>query len=132
MLFDRRCLELTGRFNEQFAWTDNDFFHRLAYHYDGFLIEKSLVRIRKHDKNTSSTTAQITVTEMLHMLKNFYKEGMIEKRIYFKMTSHYHYLSGMLYLHSGDSSLARRAFVNCGQYNPWNLKAWIRGTLTLL
>ncbi len=130
ILFDRRCLEATGKLNELFPWTDNDFFHRMAFHYNGFLINRPLVKIRKHDANTSVRAGQKTIEEMMHMLQSFYREGMITRAVFIKMTSYYYYLSGMLYLEARYPSLARKAFLNCAQYNPLNLKAWIRGTLT--
>jgi len=130
ILFDKRCLEATGKLSELFSWTDNDFFHRMAFYYDGFLIKKPLVKIRRHDTNTSAKAGQKTIDEMMHMLTDFHKKGMINKSVFVKMISYYYYLSGMLFLNDRDYFLARKAFLNCIQNNPFNLKAWIRGGLT--
>jgi glycosyltransferase involved in cell wall biosynthesis len=132
LLFRKDCLQTTGLLNELFSWTDNDFFHRLAYHYNGFFINQKLVRIRKHDENTSSKFGQETVTEMLHMLKSFHTNGMIDDVIFRKMAAHYHYLSGISFLRNNDSEMAKKAFVNCTRYDPINIKAWIRITLCRL
>ncbi len=132
MLFNKRCLEITGPLDELFPWTDNDFFHRLAFHYEGAVITTPLVRIRKHAENTSSTLGQETVKEMICMLSNFLKGGIISNYIFRKMTAHYYYLSGILYLRTHQKALAQKAFVNCLRYNPLKTKAWIRSTLSIL
>lgn len=131
-LFNKECLLKTGQLNELFPWTDNDFFHRLAYHFKGFVIMDCLVKIRKHDGNTSSKLGQETVKEMLHMLTVFFKESMITEQVFLKMTAYYYYLSGILYLRSGQKELAHDAFVNCTRYNPLKIKAWIRTLLSFL
>jgi glycosyltransferase involved in cell wall biosynthesis len=125
-LFDKECISTTGKLNELFPWTDNDFFHRLAYHFKGFVIVDALVKIRKHEGNTSSTLAQEMVKEMHHMLAAFFNKGMITEPVFLKMTAHYYYLSGMLYLRSAQKKPARNAFLNCTLYNPFRFKAWIR------
>ncbi|CAN5345473.1 glycosyltransferase [soil metagenome] len=129
LIFRKDCLQRIGLLNELFSWTDNDFFHRLAYHYNGFFINHKLVRIRKHDENTSSRFGQETVMEMLHMLASFHTNGMINDVIFRKMAAHYHYLSGISFLRNNNSEMAKKAFVTCTRNNPFNIKAWIRITL---
>jgi len=132
ILFDRACLVKAGRLNELFPWTDNDFFHRLAYHFKVFVITDTLVKIRKHDGNTSSTFGQETVKEMHNMLNTFFNDRMITESVFLKMTAHYYYMSGILYSRSNQRTAARQAFVNCTLHNPRNIKAWIRVIFSFL
>ncbi len=131
-IFKKACVETVGMVNEALKPGETEFFTRLAYAYDCFISHRTMVKIRKHEGNSSDRWKTETVHEMLFCLKQLRSEGKIPDKLFRKMTSWYHYLGGMGYREKQLHRKARQEFALCVRYKPFHVKAWIRILLTFL
>lgn len=126
VLFRRSCLDLLGPWNEDYHWTDNEFLHRLSYHFEAWISYEPLAQIRKHDQNHSTLYLHDTIIEMVPMIHSLLLRKMITVRVYKKMTAYYHYMNGVLYWREKRYPDAEKAFRTCLAVQPLHWKAFVR------
>jgi len=126
IFFKRTCLAKTGMLNEEISTGDNEFFMRLALHFEAFMIPKPLVKIRKHQGNLSKSNVEEGTSEMLSALNQFKELGHLSNRKYRMMKFRFHYVRGLFFLQKGKKSKARIEFLNCAAMNLFAIKPWVR------
>jgi glycosyltransferase involved in cell wall biosynthesis len=132
VIFKKECLDLVGIINKDLKSGETEFFTRLAYAYDCFISYKTLVKIRKHEGNSSEQLRTEAVDEMQFCLGQLRAEGKISHKLFRKMTAWYHYVGGIVYNDEKLYHKARREFVLCVRQEPFHVKAWIRILLTFI
>lgn len=125
-LFKRIVLNTTGLLDEQLSGSDNDFFFRMAWNFDGIFSGEKLVRLRKHDENISLEREMIFSEEHIQVIKKFYAEEMLTRKQFALIASKQYYQLGLLNLRSMKFKMAMTYFLRFNLLKPVNYKGWLR------
>jgi glycosyltransferase involved in cell wall biosynthesis len=115
------CLDPTYK-----VCSDIDFFLRIARSFKGAFQNERLVKIRKHEQTSSSTTDVLAYEEYLNMLDAFEKKDLIDRSLHTKLKARHLYKMGMLLRKKGDHSKSHNAFRQYCSLRPLHWKGWVR------
>jgi len=125
-LFKREVMNTTGLLNEQISGSDNDFFFRMAWSFDGIFCGEKLVQIRKHDDNISREREILFSEEQIQVIEMFYTEEMLTRKQFTFVASKQYYKLGLFSLQTGKPETAIRYFLHVNRMEPGNYKGWLR------
>lgn len=111
---------------ENFGGTDMEFILNLCSAYKGIFTNEKLVKIRKHDQNTSDKFGTERYLTIIQILADFYKKGLLQKEQYAESVGWHYYRLGLRYLQTRQYNSARRAFRSHVKFCPSNWKGWLR------
>lgn len=127
LMFDRKVLVQIGLLDKKNLYgADPEFFVSLCHHFHGAFLSEALVRIRKHEKNTSSRDPLFSYPEMITLLKKAYRNGYIKKRLFDLAISKLYYKMGLIQKHQGKITSSLKYFLSFSYYRPLNWKGWVR------
>jgi glycosyltransferase involved in cell wall biosynthesis len=106
--------------------SDVDFFLRMAFRYKGIFSSKILVRIRKHNQNTSERLSVESHLEHVQMVEKFFKDEYLTKEQYVFLVSKQFYKLGLEQLRAKKNKQAINNFLSCISVKPLHYKGWIR------
>jgi len=132
IFFRRTCLDKTGPLNEELPYGDNEFFMRLALHFESFMIPKPLVKIRKHLGNLSKSKVEELTEEMIMAMDRFRESGHLSHKKYQAMKFKFRYIQGIIFLRQRQNHRARIEFFKCVSIKPLAIKPWARYFQTFL
>ncbi len=124
LAFRRKCLATTGMYDQAMHSGAHDFTVRLAADHDAVVLFENLVRIRKHDQNTTKDSPPDRLDEYQHTLGKIYRNGVISKPQFNRACSELLYLRGIEAFQRGVS--APKDFWGSFRLNWRNWKAIIR------
>ena len=109
----KSCLAKTGYFDELMACGAKELYAQLAWHYKAALVDKCLVRIRRHDANISywsdEHSRQILEGE-ISTLQKFYTFGYIHKTLWMQLSALFYYKLAQFYWHKQQYGDARKYY----------------------
>jgi glycosyltransferase involved in cell wall biosynthesis len=126
IMIRRKCLDKTGLLDEELMCADKDLFAQLAYHFKAALIDKPLLKMRRHDSNISNHAdffTQKVLEDEIITLNKFLGKGFIGKKIFKKLCALFYYKQGEFYYHTQRFSEARKRYYNSLLNNPFQPKA---------
>jgi glycosyltransferase involved in cell wall biosynthesis len=134
LLFRKSCIDQIGAMDETMHSGDHDFVMYLSRHFNAFVIYSSLVRVRKHDQNsTSSDTLTLKLMqEHHHTLKKLADQKLMSRKEYNKAYAIASYAFGVQLTQIKKYKEATYYFGETIKYKPWRWKAWIRILSTYL
>src|SRR5690606_38682425 len=103
---------------ERFGGTDMEFILELCGAYKGIFTNEKLVRIRKHDQNTSDKYGIERYQAIIQLVTGFYSRGLLQSKQYIDRVSWHYYKLGLRYLETKNYGRARRAFWDCVKFSP--------------
>jgi glycosyltransferase involved in cell wall biosynthesis len=133
LMLRKSCLDQTGPMDENLHSGDHDIVFFLSRLFNAFVIYEPLVRVRKHNQNsTLSHELSLRLLKEHHQtLQKLYSKKLITNREYTKSLAVTSYDFGVQLLPSGDYASAQEYFLKCLKITPWNIKAWVRLFITL-
>jgi len=131
----KECLNKTGLLDEELMCADKDLYAQLAYHFKAALIDKCLVRMRRHDSNISNKidfhTQKILEDEIVTLTK-FYRSGFINKNVLERMSAVFYYKQGEFFYHQSLFKDAKKRYYNSLLKNPLQAKALAKYLLSYI
>ena len=131
LVFRRACIETIGLEDESFLSGDFDYSITLASEFDAYAIYAPLVRVRRHDQNT---TDRVHLSEMFGYLKTLQKlldRKSITPSTYSKVKTKIYYTFGMQLTEAHEYKWANYFFMKNILANPLQLKPWARILLNI-
>lgn len=125
-VFRREVLDSVGTLEESVRMMrELHFFLRISAHFTGIFLPDRLVKVRRHRGNTSSQYRVQSYKNLIIIVRDFRKQGLISWIDYKRLMARYEYQSGLCYDSERDSRAAPR-FLRSWLHNPLNVKAFIR------
>lgn len=112
------ALERTGRFNEELGTSDFEFFCRLAHAWPAALAHQPLVRIRKHDGNSSHGWRMEGFEEAIFSVERFHGLGAISDATRVETLLRLRLNLGEMLEREGAVEAARREYRTCLRLSP--------------
>jgi glycosyltransferase involved in cell wall biosynthesis len=103
-----------------------EYFLRLAVNFQGMAINEKLMKIRKHEQNTSSNRVVASYEGALGIFKTYYQQGHIPEKLYLHLISQLHYRMGIHYLEKGDGLPAYQKFCDYIKMKSLKPNGWVR------
>lgn len=100
LLFRKKCLKITGLYNENLLAGDYNFLLKLAYHFKCNICSDPLVKIFRHANNISDNIQIEDFNEVLFTLIEFYKLNVISIRLYKDRSSFFYSKIFIKHLHN--------------------------------
>lgn len=127
LLFRKEILKKIGLMSELLIYgSESRHFLTMCQNFDGIFINDRLVKIRKHNSNTSARFSADVYADSIATLKLIYSQGSIEKSFYHETLSRYFYKMGVLQLHSNEPKSAIKSFSHYIKITPLDWKGYIR------
>jgi len=126
IMIRKECLDKTGLLDEELRCADKDLFAQLAYHYPAVLIDKMLMKNRRHDSNISNHAdlfTQKVLEDEIITLNKFLRKGFIGKKLFKKLCAVFYYKQGEFYYHTKRYSNAKGRYWSSILNNPFQPKA---------
>jgi len=130
LLFRKDCLSVSGTQDEAMHSGGHDFLVRLSSLFPAAVFNRSLVRVRKHDQNTTKDMPTDRIEEHHHTLTKLLDQGKLSKEDYRRISSQIFYSRGLHFLRKNDKIRARMDFFLSFKLRPRNLKSLTRFVLT--
>ena len=111
---------------DTFGGTDMEFILELCGAYNGIFTNEKLVKIRKHDQNTSDKYGIERYLTIIQMITDFYKRGLLQKKQRTERLSVYYYKLGLCYIETKQHDNALGAFWTYVKFSPFQWKGWAR------
>ncbi len=129
----KSCLDRTGPMDERLHSGDHDHVFFLSRLFDAYVIYEPLVRVRKHDQNsTLSSELFLKLLKEHHFtLHKLLKEDLISLKQYKASMAITSYSFGIQAVKEKEYSAAAHYFWKSIKIKPWHLKSWVRLLLTL-
>lgn len=127
LMFRRSVLQQTGLMDEQLpTGADTDFFLNLCCHFKGSFLAERLVKIRKHDHNTSAGDPLFSYPETVALIQRMYRKGYLTQAVYRATMSKLYYKMGLILKKHRQYSASFRCFLSYSRFRPFHWKGWIR------
>ena len=133
LVLKRSCLERTGPMDEQMHSGDHDMVFFLSRYFDAFVVYRPMVRVRKHDGNTTSNPALNLrlLREHHRTLEKLLAQKLITPAEYRASIATTSYSFGRQLAAAGDMTNAIEYFLLSWRLRPWNLKSALFMALSL-
>lgn len=112
--------------DERLGGADMELFLKVSSEYTGIFTNEKLVKIRKHDQNTSDKYSIERYLSIIQIVTEFYKKGLLQKKQYIERLSLYYYKMGLCCLEANQHRKALRAFWTYVKLSPLHWKGWAR------
>lgn len=122
----KECLKISGFVDENLHSGSHNFAVWLSYHHQACIFYEPLVRVRRHDQNTTQGTTTIRLDEHLFTLNDLFNQQKINKSTHNRMKSHLLYARGLRFRHLGKPALARKDLLESFRSKPTSWKALAR------
>jgi len=134
LVFRKKCMEKIGPMDEAMHSGDHDFAMFLSRYFDAFVIYQPLVRVRRHDQNsTSSEELSLKLMREHHYtLKKLFDQNLITQREYSMAYGLTSYSFAIQLIPSRNILMIRYYLKESIKSQPLKWKAWIRLLLTYL
>lgn len=126
LILKREILDCVGLLSETLAGADMQFFLSMSAAYPGIFTNERLIKIRKHDQNTTEKYGIERYLSSIKMVTEFYRKGSLQKKQYLILVSRYYYKMGLHYFLRSNPKHALQAFWNNVKLAPLNWKGWAR------
>jgi len=127
LIFKRSVIPTIGLMDEALATSrDIQYFYRLCYHFEGVFTNERLVKIRKHESNTSTRSADAPYLNSLGMLREFVEKQMITEGQFRQLAGQCYYKMALQQLKNDNSKDALINFLNYTKLKPFHWKGWAR------
>jgi glycosyltransferase involved in cell wall biosynthesis len=127
LMFRRSVLQQTGLMDEHLpTGADTDFFLTLCCHFKGSFLAERLVKIRKHDHNTSSSDPLFSYPETVALVQRIYKKGYLTPPLYRATMSKLYYKMGLILKHQRQYKASFMCFLSYSRFKPLHWKGWAR------
>jgi glycosyltransferase involved in cell wall biosynthesis len=125
LVLKRACLDKTGPMDEEMHSGDHDMVFFLSRYFDAFAVYRPLVRVRKHEGNTTSNAALNLklLIEHHHTLKKLMDRKLISGKEYEHSLAVTSYSFGRQLLAANDLTSALKYFRKGWRLRPWHLKS---------
>lgn len=125
-VFRREVLDSIGTLEESVRMMrEFHFFLRISAHFTGIFLPDKLVKVRRHGGNTSNQYHVQSYKNLIIIVRDFHKQGVISWIDYKRLVARYEYQSGLCYDSERDAR-ASPTFLRSWLHNPLNVKAFIR------
>jgi glycosyltransferase involved in cell wall biosynthesis len=124
VLIRRELLDRTGLLNEQLRTGDYELFTRLAWSSEAGIIHAPLVKVRRHEGNTSQRLNAEGLEEAIFSIRRFYSLGAIGKDVKDDRLLKYQFDLANVLFSRGDRAGARKAMFECIRLRPAQLEYW--------
>jgi glycosyltransferase involved in cell wall biosynthesis len=131
LFFRRDCLDKIGYENEDFSCGDFDFTISLAANFKALAIYEPLVKVRRHDGNTSNTNYLDLTFTHLKILERERDKKSISTKEYKTIRTNIYYAFGVQLFRIKEYKWANYFFFKNIVSKPIQIKAWARLILTL-
>ena len=133
LVIRKNCLEKTGPMDESMHSGDHDLVFLLSRLYQAHIIFDSLVRVRKHDQNsTSDSKLTLKLLEEHHYsLEKLLHKKLITNSEYRCAVAKSSYSFGVQLQQANEHTPAASYFLKGLKTRPWNLKGWVRWVISL-
>jgi glycosyltransferase involved in cell wall biosynthesis len=121
----RTCFEKTGPMDERMHSGDHDLVFFLSRYFDAFVVYQPMVRVRKHEGNTTSN-ASLNVRllqEHHHTLRKLADRQLITGREYLRALALTSYSFGHQLIAARDFSFSAQYFFQSWKLRPWHAKS---------
>jgi glycosyltransferase involved in cell wall biosynthesis len=134
LVIRKACIEQVGPMDESMHSGDHDYAMFLSRHFEAFVIYQPLVRVRKHDQNsTGSVSLSLKLMHEHHRtLKKLATQKLISKEEYTKSYEITSYAFGMQMLAVNSHNNSRHFFLEVLKSQPLHAKALVRWIQTYL
>lgn len=126
LIFRSEVVNETGLLNENMASADMEFFLKMSDRYPGIFTNERLIKVRKHDHNSTEMYGIDQYLSSIKMVTEFYKKGSLQKKQFVSMVSLYYYKMGLHYITISQPQRALWAFWNYVKLTPLQWKGWVR------
>jgi glycosyltransferase involved in cell wall biosynthesis len=127
LVFRKDVINDTGLLDETTLTTrDIHFFYRMSYRFPGIFTNERLVRIRKHDGNTSTAANVQSHHNYLAMIEEFRDNKMISEKLFRTLRSTCYYKLGLLFMETEKPLDAFQSFRRYVSLVPLHWKGWAR------
>lgn len=127
LMFRRSVLSRLPGLNEALPKSaDTEFFARLCANHQGSFLGTALVRIRKHQSNTSAASPLFGYPESISLATTFYRGGYLNSGLFKRFVSRIHYKMGLIQTRQGAYRQAMKCFLQYCRYKPLDWKGWAR------
>ena len=126
LMLKKEAIDRLGLLNEKLGGTDMEFFLKMSNAYTGIFTNERLIKIRKHDQNTSDKYRIDRYLSIIKIVDDFYKKGSLQRDQYLDRVSLYYYKMGLSYFKNSQPQNALSAFWNYIKFSPLHWKGWIR------
>ncbi|MBV8201816.1 MAG: glycosyltransferase family 2 protein [Acidobacteria bacterium] len=123
-LVRRELLDRTGLLNESLRTGDYELFTRLAWSSPAAIVHAPLVKVRRHEGNTSQRLSAEGLQEAIFSIRRFYSLGAIGRDVRDERLLKYQEDLANVRFRRGDRAGARRAILACIRLRPAALEYW--------
>jgi glycosyltransferase involved in cell wall biosynthesis len=132
LIFRCQVVATTGLLNEHYRLcADIDFFIRMIANSPGVVLQRKLVKIRKHSGSTCSKLGFTAFEENLKIVNDLHEGKIIDSRQLNELRKSYYYKMGMAYSQVNDKGSAIRSFAKYAAHSPLDVKGYARIMQTL-
>ncbi len=132
VMFRRNCIEKVGLLDERLNPGDSNFFIRLSYLFDVYIVFDYWTKIRKHDGNMSPHIHEISFHEMTQTIISFYDSKDISKQIFNKAMLSLQYGFALDFWRNNNFKRSRKELLACLRINPFFIKPALRYIISYL
>jgi glycosyltransferase involved in cell wall biosynthesis len=134
LVIRKSCMEQLGPMDESMHSGDHDYAMFLSCLFDAYVVYQPLVRVRKHDQNsTGSVSLSLKLMHEHHRtLSKLFHQKLISQDQHNKFYLITSYAFGMQMLQAKSNSNARHFFLQVLKTQPLNIKAFLRWMQTYL
>lgn len=111
---------------ERLGGTDLELILEVCGAYKGIFTNEKLVRIRKHDQNTSDKYGMERHLAIIQIVTGFYNRGLLQRKQYIERVGLYYYTLGLYYFETKQYGMALDAFWTYVKFSPLHWKGWAR------
>jgi glycosyltransferase involved in cell wall biosynthesis len=128
LLLRKSCLEVTGPMDETMHSGDHDFVFFLSRHFNAFVVYRPMVRVRKHDQNsTSDQHLNLRLMSEHHRtLEKLFHLNLISKKEFKYSLGVTSYAFGIQLFPVKDWISAKKYFLLSLKKQPFHIKSWLR------
>jgi len=123
-LIRRELFDQVGLLNEELRTGDYELFTRLAWASKAGIVHAPLVKVRRHEGNTSQRLNAEGLEEAIFSVRRFHALGAITKEVRDDRLLKYQSDLAKVLFSRGDRAGARKAMLECIRLRPVQLTYW--------
>jgi glycosyltransferase involved in cell wall biosynthesis len=133
LMIRKACIDSIGQSDESFYAGDHDFVFRMSHSYDAAVLYEPLVKVRKHDQNTTGNHSYDLkgYAEHHRTLRKLLDLKKISSEEYLDAVQVSSYAFGQQLTAAGDHGTAFRYFTKSLAIKPWDARSLVRACQSL-
>jgi glycosyltransferase involved in cell wall biosynthesis len=130
LVFRKSCWSDLGGLDESLTAGDFDFIVALSAQYKAFAIYEPMVRVRKHNHNTTQRLVKSEALGYLVPLQKLIDKKLVDPKIVNRTRSNFCYSFGVEFGQQKEYSNALGFFIKSIAFSPWQWKSYVRFLVT--